>query len=123
MINIMEIIMSEPTDIRGPEPPHVSTAAISAEHSKEVLKHVQHMTGIHSITDSKATYVKVVDRVYIRSMKNKKGQNKLCQRWIGPYKVLAQKSLFHVILQLRNQVTGKQIHTHIGDLKIFMRTQ
>ena len=116
--------MSEPKETRGTVTPLISTAVeIAAESRNEVSKPEQFMTERTSITESKATYAKVVDSVYVRRIKNKKGQNKLCQRWTGPYRVLAQKSLFQVIFQLRNVVTGKQIETHIGNLKIVMRTQ
>ena len=103
----MEVIMSEMKDIRGPEPSLFTTPATIAEHSRVATQPVQLRSGIHSITDKQSHYERVVDSVYIRGKNNKKGQYKLYQSWTSPYKVLAQKALFQVILQLRNLVTGK----------------
>ena len=65
--------------------------------------------------------VQIDDRVYIRFIKNTKGQSKLCQRWTGPYRVLAQKS--PSVFKLRHIVTGKQIETHIENLKIVKESE
>ena len=65
--------------------------------------------------------VQIDDRVYIRFIKNKKGQSKLCQRWTGPYRVLAQKS--PSVFKLKHIVTGKQIETHIENLKIVKESE
>ena len=65
--------------------------------------------------------VQIDDRVYIRFIKNKKGQSKLCQRWTGPYRILAQKS--PSVFKLRHIVTGKLIETHIENLKIVKESE
>ena len=70
---------------------------------------------------ARSSRVQIDDRVYIRFIKNKKGQSKLCQRWTGPYRVLAQKS--PSVFQLRHIVTGKQIETHIENLKIVRESE
>ena len=70
---------------------------------------------------ARSSTVQIDDRVYIRFVKNTKGQSKLCQRWTGPYRVLAQKS--PSVFKLKHIVTGKLIETHIENLKIVRESE
>ena len=62
--------------------------------------------------------VKIDDRVYIKLVKNKKGQSKLTARWVGPYRVLTQKS--PSVFKLKHIGTGKIIETHVENMKVIL---
>merc|ERR1712055_930684 len=56
------------------------------------------------------------DRVYIRKIRNQKGHNKLTQKFVGPYRVVSQKS--PTVFKLRNLNDGKEKDVHTELIKI-----
>ena len=56
------------------------------------------------------------DRVYIRKIRNQKGHNKLTQKFVGPYRVVSQKS--PTVFKLRNLIDGKDKDVHTELIKI-----
>ena len=56
------------------------------------------------------------DRVYIKKIRNQKGHNKLTQKFVGPYRVISQKS--PTVFKLRNLVDGKDKDVHTELIKI-----
>ena len=58
----------------------------------------------------------VDDRVYIKYVKNKAGDNKLSPKFTGPFRVLSQKS--PSIFKLKNLSNNKEIECHVENMKI-----
>ena len=56
------------------------------------------------------------DRVFIRKIRNQKGHNKLTEKFVGPYRVVSQKS--PTVFKLRNLNDGKEKDVHTELIKI-----
>ena len=70
------------------------------------------------VTEKKAKTNKIDtdDRVYIKYVKNKKGDNKLSPKFTGPFRVLSRKS--PSVYKLKNLTNNKIIEAHVENLKL-----
>ena len=68
--------------------------------------------------DRKAVLPKVdiEDRVFIKKFRNAKGDGKLTQKFLGPYRVIAQKS--PSTFRLKCLATNKEVNIHLENMKI-----
>ena len=60
--------------------------------------------------------IKLDDRVFIKYVKNKPGDNKLSQRFQGPYRVVSQKS--PTVFRLKHLANNKIIEAHVENMKV-----
>ena len=60
--------------------------------------------------------ISVDDRVYIKYVKNKPGDNKLSPRFSGPFRVISQKS--PSIFKLKNLLNKKEVECHVENMKL-----
>ena len=65
---------------------------------------------------AKACKIKVDDRVYVKYVRHKAGDNKLTPKFSGPFRVLSQKSPF--VFKLKNLITNKVTEAHAENLKL-----
>ena len=65
---------------------------------------------------SRACKIQVDDRVFIRYIKNKKGDNKLSPRFSGPFRVVSQKSPH--TFKLKNLTNNRIIEAHVENMKL-----
>ena len=65
---------------------------------------------------AKDNRVNIDDRVFVKKVRNKPGDNKLSERFRGPYRVLSQKS--PTVFRLKELQTNKEIEAHVENLKI-----
>ena len=65
---------------------------------------------------AKACKIKVDDRVYLRYVRHKKGDNKLTPKFSGPFRVLSQKS--PSVFKLKNLINNKVTEAHVENLKL-----
>ena len=60
--------------------------------------------------------IKIDDRVFIKKVRNSPGDNKLTQKWLGPFRVLTQKS--PTVFSLKNLTNNKIVQAHVENIKI-----
>ena len=65
---------------------------------------------------SKPARINIDDRVYVKLVKNKKGQGKLTPKWLGPFRVLSQLSPSGY--KIRHIISGKIKTVHPENMKI-----
>lgn len=65
---------------------------------------------------AKESHIDVDDRVMVKYVKNKPGDNKLSPRFSGPFRVTARKS--PTVFKIKNLITGKITEAHIENCKI-----
>ena len=65
---------------------------------------------------AKACKIKVDDRVYVRYVRHKKGDNKLTPKFSGPFRVISQKS--PSVFKLKNLINNKVTEAHVENLKL-----
>ena len=65
---------------------------------------------------SKPININIDDRVYVKLIKNKKGQGKLTPRWVGPFRVLSQLSPSG--FKLQHIMSGKIKTVHPENMKV-----
>lgn len=65
---------------------------------------------------AKSSKIAVDQRVYIKYIKKKKGDNKLSPRFDGPFRVISQKSPH--VFKLKNLTNNKVIEAHVENMKI-----
>ena len=69
--------------------------------------------GMKKVHDNK---ICVDDRVYIKYVKNKPGDNKLSPKFTGPFRVISQKS--PTVFKLKNLTNNKEMECHVENMKL-----